>query len=76
LSGFGIVKTQETEINLDVRNAHEISSSEFMVDESLIKVVENLWSMCFFPKGVSATPYKIHVYGPEGQFKPRMDTSE
>ena len=75
-AGFGNVKTLETEINVDVRNAHEINSSEFIVDQKLIKKVEELWSMYFLPKRVCATPYKIHIYGPEGQFKPHMDTPE
>ena len=75
-SGFGNVKTLETEINVDVRNAHEINSSEFTVDQKLIKKVEETWSKHFLPKRVRATPYKIHIYGPEGQFKPHMDTPE
>lgn len=75
-SGFGNVKSQETEINIDVRNAHEISSSEFTVDEELIEMVECLWSKHFLPKRVRAMPYKIHIYGPDGQFKPHMDTPE
>jgi hypothetical protein len=75
-SGFGNVKTQETEFNTDVRNAREISSSEFTVDQKLISKVEQLWSEYFLPKRVRAIPYKIHIYGPEGQFKPHMDTPE
>jgi len=75
-SGFGNVKTLETEINVDVRNAREINSSEFTVGQKLIKRVEGLWSMHFLPERVCAVPYKIHIYGPEGQFKPHMDTPE
>jgi hypothetical protein len=75
-SGFGNVKTQETEINIDVRNAREISSEEFTVDQKLVKRVEKLWSKYFLPKRVRATPYKIHIYGPDGQFQPHMDTPE
>lgn len=75
-SGFGNIKTQETEFNIDVRNAREISSSEFTVDQKLISQVEKLWSEYFLPKRVCATPYKIHIYGPEGRFKPHMDTPE
>ena len=75
-SGFGNVRTQETEINVDIRNAREISSSEFTVDQKLIRRVERVWSKYLLPKAVRATPYKIHIYGPGGQFKPHMDTPE
>ena len=75
-SGFGNVKTLETEINLDVRNAREINSSEFTVGQELITKIEELWSMYFLPERACAVPYKIHIYGPEGQFKPHMDTPE
>ena len=75
-SGFGNVKTLETEINLDVRNAREINSSEFTVGQELITKIEELWSTYFLPERACAVPYKIHIYGPEGQFKPHMDTPE
>ena len=32
--------------------------------------------MHFLPERVCAMPYKIHIYGPEGQFKPHKDTPE
>ena len=75
-SGFGNVKTLETEIDADVRNAREINSSEFTVGQELINKVEELWSESFLPERACAMPYKIHIYGPEGQFKPHMDTPE
>ena len=46
------------------------------MNQELIKRVERLWSKCFLPKAVRATPHKIHIYGPGGQFKPHMDTPE
>ena len=46
------------------------------MDQNLINQVEKLWSKYFLPKRVCVTPYKIHIYGPEGQFKPHMDTPE
>ena len=46
------------------------------MDQNLIKRVEHLWSQYFLPKAVRATVYKIHIYGPGGQFKPHMDTPE
>ena len=73
-SGFGNVKTLETEINVDIRNAREINSAEFTVGQELIKRIEELWSRYFLPERVCAMPYNnIHIYGPEGQFKPHMD---
>lgn len=76
ISGFGNVKEQTTEVNADVRNAREIPATEFKVEDKLLRHVEKFWAQNFTPKVVHAKPYKIHMYGPGGQFRPHLDTPE
>ncbi|KAK7683394.1 hypothetical protein QCA50_013656 [Cerrena zonata] len=76
ISGFGNVHTQETEFNPNVRNAREIPASEFTVNPELITEIEQHWAACFLPINIRAVPYKIHLYGPGGQFHSHKDTPE
>jgi hypothetical protein len=76
VSGYGDVKAQETKVDPSVRDAREITASEFRVSPDLIERVQDLWSASFFPTKVRAEPYKIHLYGPGGKFKPHRDTPE
>ncbi|KAK7683357.1 hypothetical protein QCA50_013619 [Cerrena zonata] len=76
ISGFGNVHTQETEFDPNVRNAREIPASEFSVDPKLIAEIEKCWGSFFLPANIRAVPYKIHLYGPGGQFRSHKDTPE
>ncbi|KAJ7159434.1 hypothetical protein C8R46DRAFT_1001679 [Mycena filopes] len=76
VSAYGDVKAQETKIDPAVRNAREIPASEFSVSPDLITKVQDIWAHRFFPTQVRAEPYKIHLYGPGGKFKPHLDTPE
>ncbi|KAJ7159432.1 hypothetical protein C8R46DRAFT_1224024 [Mycena filopes] len=76
VSGYGDIKAQETKVDPTVRNAREIPASEFRVSPDLITTVQDTWAHGFFPTQVRAEPYKIHLYGPGGKFKPHMDTPE
>ncbi|KAI9064069.1 hypothetical protein FKP32DRAFT_1570489 [Trametes sanguinea] len=77
VSGYGDVREQVTKIDKDVRNAREIASSEFIVQPELLRHVESTWQKHFVPGTcVRAEPYKIHLYGPDGEFKEHRDTPE
>ncbi|KAI0057665.1 hypothetical protein BV25DRAFT_1970691 [Artomyces pyxidatus] len=76
VSGYGDVRTQETKINLSVRNAREIPASEFTVAPALLDTIRTTWAAHFWPAAVRVVPYKIHLYGPGGGFKAHRDTPE
>lgn len=75
-AGYGDMRVQETKVDLDVRNAHEIRRDEFKVEDALLKDITELWGKHFIPAHVRVEPYKINVYGPGGHFKPHKDTPE
>lgn len=74
-AGYGDVRTQETKVDLAVRDAHEITRDEFALEDSLLDKIAALWSQHFSAR-VRVEPYKINVYGPGGFFKPHKDTPE
>ncbi|KAK7690890.1 hypothetical protein QCA50_005992 [Cerrena zonata] len=76
VSGYGDVESQSTRVNTEVRNAREIPTGHFTVSKSLYKDIEHIWSEHFLPGAVRVEPYKIHLYGPGGCFKPHWDTPE
>ncbi|KAI0057667.1 hypothetical protein BV25DRAFT_1994824 [Artomyces pyxidatus] len=76
VSGYGDVRTQETKIDLDVRNAREIPASEFAVAPALLDTIRTTWAAHFWPAAVRVAPYKIHLYGPGGGFQAHRDTPE
>jgi hypothetical protein len=76
VSGFGDVRTQETKVDPEVRNACEIPPEEFHIEQDLLTEIQTIWSDHFIPRKVKAVPYKIHLYGPGGHFKPHRDTPE
>lgn len=76
VSGYGDMRSLETKIDCEVRNAREIPSSEFEVKPEFLKQIQNEWRKHFLPRKVRAQPYKIHIYGPGGHFKSHRDTPE
>ena len=76
VSGFGNVATLQTEYDPAVRQAVEIPNTEFTVEDSLLSAIEEKWSESFTPTSVRVEPYKIHLYGPGGHFRPHLDTPE
>ncbi|OJT06393.1 hypothetical protein TRAPUB_2767, partial [Trametes pubescens] len=77
VSGYGDVREQVTKVNKSVRTAREINTSEFTVEDELLRRVENIWKEQFLPGcDVRAEPYKIHLYGPGGHFKEHRDTPQ
>ncbi|KDQ55557.1 hypothetical protein JAAARDRAFT_59585 [Jaapia argillacea MUCL 33604] len=74
VSGYGDVLAQETKFNEDVRNAREIPAFEFFVEEDLLESIKSCWAQSFHPSNVRVEPYKIHLYGPGGHFRPHRDT--
>ncbi len=76
-SGYGDVREQVTKIDESVRTAREIGTSEFTVEDELLRRVENIWKEQFVPGcDVRAEPYKIHLYGPGGHFDTHRDTPQ
>lgn len=76
ISGYGDIETQSNQVNSEVRNAREIPTGHFKVTKSLYKDIERIWGENFLPGSVRVEPYKIHLYGPGGCFKPHYDTPE
>lgn len=76
VSGYGDVRLQTNQINSEVRDAREIPTGHFTVSQSLYDDIERIWSEHFLPGSVHIEPYKIHLYGPGGCFKPHRDTPE
>ncbi|KAI0057664.1 hypothetical protein BV25DRAFT_1360755 [Artomyces pyxidatus] len=76
VSGYGDVRTQETKVDPEVRNAREIPASEFTVAPALLDTVRTAWAAHFWPAAVHVAPYKIHLYGPGGGFQAHRDTPE
>ncbi|KAH9943959.1 hypothetical protein B0H21DRAFT_747247 [Amylocystis lapponica] len=76
VSGFGNVRTQETTVDARVRDAREIPAAEFSVSPGLVEEVARHWAAHFTPAAVRVEPYKVHVYGPGGMFRPHKDTPE
>jgi hypothetical protein len=76
ISGYGDMRSLETKVDCDVRNAREIPASEFEVKPEFLQQIQNLWRDHFLPRSVRAEPYKIHLYGPGGHFKSHRDTPE
>ncbi|KAI0071332.1 hypothetical protein K474DRAFT_1630635 [Panus rudis PR-1116 ss-1] len=76
ISGFGDVKKQTTEFDPDVRNAREIPASDFAPSANLLENVSKAWKEHFYSPNIRVEPYKIHIYGPEGMFRPHLDTPE
>ena len=76
VSGYGDVRSQSTRVDDEVRNAREISSEHFTVSPSLYEDIERVWSENFLPGSVRIEPYKLHLYGPGGCFRPHWDTPE
>ncbi|KAH7931214.1 hypothetical protein BV22DRAFT_998682 [Leucogyrophana mollusca] len=75
VSGFGDMRLHDTVMDENVRQARELTASEFSVEPALLHLVENLWNVHFFPDhSIRAEPYKIHIYGPGGHFAPHRDT--
>ncbi|EIW58615.1 uncharacterized protein TRAVEDRAFT_20565 [Trametes versicolor FP-101664 SS1] len=76
-SGYGDVREQVTKTDKSVRTAREINTSEFAVEDELLRRVEDIWKEQFVPGcDVRAEPYKIHLYGPGGHFKEHRDTPQ
>ena len=71
-----VYSTLETKVDHEVRNAREISASEFQVKPKFLRQIQKLWKEHFLPLNVRAEPYKIHLYGPGGHFKSHRDTPE
>jgi hypothetical protein len=76
ISGYGDMRSLQTKVDSEVRNAREIPASEFEVEPEFLKQIQNLWSAHFLPRSVRAEPYKIHLYGPGGHFKSHRDHPE
>ncbi|KAF8216641.1 hypothetical protein K438DRAFT_1953548 [Mycena galopus ATCC 62051] len=76
LSGYGDVKTQETEVDSNMCSVREIPASEFHVSPDSVALVEENWSNSLFPMHVRVEPYKIYIYGPGGKFKHQRDSAE
>ncbi|CAL1715453.1 unnamed protein product [Somion occarium] len=76
VSGFGNVRTQETEYDPGVRSAREIPASDFYISPEVLHEVETLWKKKFLPSEVRVEPYKIHIYGAGGKFDSHKDTPE
>ncbi|OSD05492.1 hypothetical protein PYCCODRAFT_1385320 [Trametes coccinea BRFM310] len=77
VSGYGDVHEQVTKVDSEVRNAREISASEFTVGRKLLRSIQRQWRKHFVPgTRVRAEPYKIHLYGPGGGFKEHRDTPQ
>ncbi|KAI0049233.1 hypothetical protein FA95DRAFT_925237 [Auriscalpium vulgare] len=76
VSGFGDVRSQETKVDMGVRNAREISASEFTVSQTLTNSISKIWSNHFRSREVIGKPYKIYLYGKKGGFKAHLDTPE
>ncbi|KAL6302913.1 hypothetical protein BKA93DRAFT_750883 [Sparassis latifolia] len=76
ISGFGDVRTQETKVDKDIRDAREIPASEFTVSDGLVQEIKKQWGEHFIPSAVRVEPYKIHIYGPGGLFEFHRDTPE
>ena len=64
ISGYGDVRTQETKVDMSVRNAREFGADEFSVFPGLTDQVQASWAAHLDPATVRAEPYKIHLYGP------------
>lgn len=76
-SGYGDVREQVTKIDESVRAAREIGTSEFAVEDELLRAIERIWTEQFVPSSdVRAEAYKIHLYGPGGHFKMHRDTPQ
>ncbi|OJT06389.1 hypothetical protein TRAPUB_2763 [Trametes pubescens] len=76
-SGYGDVREQVTKIDESVRTAREIGTSEFAVEDGLLRQIERIWTEQFVPSSdVRAEAYKIHLYGPGGHFKMHRDTPQ
>ena len=76
ISGYGDMRSLETKVDSEVRNAREIPASEFDVKPEFLVKIQKLWGRHFLPRNVRAVPYKIHLYGPGGHFKSHRDTPE
>lgn len=45
-------------------------TDNFSVSPQLIGKVEEIWSKNFFPSNVTAAPFSLDIYGPNGKFQP------
>ncbi|KAI0787588.1 hypothetical protein C8Q74DRAFT_1252680 [Fomes fomentarius] len=74
VSDYGHVQDQVTKIDASAR---EIPASEFTVKPELLDEIANLWDTHFYSnQGVRVEPYKIHLYGPGGQFNVHRNTPQ
>ncbi len=73
-STYGDNATLTTRIDHEIRSAKDIT--DFIVSDSVIRLVENLWTSHFYPSIVKAKPYKIAIYGPDDHFTAHRDTAE
>lgn len=71
-ASYGDNQTLETRLDETIRKAREIT--DFHVDDTLIKFVENKWDEHFYPRTVRAEAYKINIYGPGDHFQAHRDT--
>ncbi|KAG6828520.1 hypothetical protein H0H92_007738 [Tricholoma furcatifolium] len=77
ISGYGDNRALETKVDSAVRDAREITSDEFQVQEDLLSKIGSICEKFFFPRAkFRIAPYKIHLYGPGGHFKTHRDTPE
>ncbi|EGN93035.1 hypothetical protein SERLA73DRAFT_79079 [Serpula lacrymans var. lacrymans S7.3] len=77
VSAYRDVRDQEIKFDPEVREAREISATQFSLEPKLLQLIESCWKESFaadYP--VCAKPYKIHVYGPGGHFKMHRDTPQ
>lgn len=72
-AGYGDQKNLKTMYDSLVRVSREISADHFKVSSYLIKKIESLWQKHFL-MNVTAIPYKINLYGPNGFFNRHKDT--
>ncbi|KAI0045582.1 hypothetical protein FA95DRAFT_116947 [Auriscalpium vulgare] len=76
-SAYGDMRDHETKpVDSTVRQAREISASEFTVAPALLERVCALWAGRLGPQNVRAEPDKIHLFAEGGPFDMQLDTPE
>lgn len=76
IAGYGDIKTLQTKVDAEVRDAREILASEFTVEPKFLERIRDTWAEGFIPGNVRVEPYKVHIYGEGGHFKYHRDTPD
>ena len=72
---FGDLRDLSTRVDIEVRNARDLTADQFTVSKDFIREIGEEWAKSgLFPADVDIVPYKVNLYAQGGKFRKHVDT--